>query len=78
MTALQLVVADAQTKSANGAEGLLVFLFLAVALFFLLRSMTKHLRKAQLMKVNEADEPGDAGAFPDTSPDDPPRVPSQP
>jgi len=33
MTALQLVVADAQTKSANGAEGLLVFLFLAVALF---------------------------------------------
>ena len=54
MTALQFVVADAQTKSANGAEGLLVFLFLAVAVYFLLRSMTKHLRKAQLMKINEA------------------------
>lgn len=73
MTALQLVVADAQTKSANGAEGLLVFLFLAVALFFLLRSMTKHLRKAQLMKLDEADDPA-----PDASPDDQPRVPSQP
>lgn len=73
MTALQLVVADAQTKSANGAEGLLVFLFLAIALFFLLRSMTKHLRKAQLMKMNEAAEPA-----PDASPDDPPQVPSQP
>jgi len=77
MTALQLVVADAQTKSANGAEGLLVFLFLAVALFFLLRSMTKHLRKAQLMKMDEADE-SVPGALADPSPDDPPRVPSQP
>jgi len=77
MTALQLVVADAQTKSANGAEGLLVFLFLAVALFFLLRSMTKHLRKAQLMKMNEAAEQA-PDASPDPSPDDPPRVPSQP
>jgi hypothetical protein len=74
MTALQLLVADAQTKSGNGAEGLLVFLFLAVAVFFLLRSMTKHLRKAQLMKMNEAAEQ----AASDSSADDPPRVSSQP
>ena len=74
MTAFQLVVADAQTKSANGAEGLLVFLFLAIAVFFLMRSMTKHLRKAHLMKMKEAAESADF----DRSPDDPPRVPSQP
>lgn len=77
MTALQFLVADAQTKSANGAEGLVVFLFLAVAVFFLLRSMTKHLRKAQLMKMNDANETN-REALPDTSPDDPPRIPSQP
>ena len=77
MTALELVVADAQTKSANGAEGLLVFLVLAVALFFLLRSMTKHLRKAQLMKMDEAADPA-PGISSDASPDDLPRVPSQP
>jgi hypothetical protein len=68
MTALQLVVAAAQTKSANGAEGLLVFLFLAVAVYFLLRSMTKHLRKAQLMKMNEAADAAAADERPDKSP----------
>jgi len=77
MTAFQFVVADAQTKSANGAEGLLVFLVLAVAVFFLLRSMTKHLRKVQLMKMNDANETA-RDTLPDTSPDDPPRIPSQP
>jgi hypothetical protein len=44
---------DPSGKSANGAQGLLVVLFLAVALVFLLRSMTKHLRKAQSMKAEE-------------------------
>jgi hypothetical protein len=44
---------DPSGKSANGALGLLVVLFLAVALVFLLRSMTKHLRKAQSMKAEE-------------------------
>ncbi len=77
MTAFQLVVADAQTKSANGAEGLVVFLFLAVAVFFLLRSMTKHLRKVQLMKMNDATETTQ-DSLPDASPDGPPRIPSQP
>jgi hypothetical protein len=68
MTVLQFVVADAQTKSANGAEGLLVFLFLAVAVYFLLRSMTKHLRKAQLMKINEAADAAAADERSDKSP----------
>jgi hypothetical protein len=44
---------DPSGKSANGGLGLLVVLFLAVALVFLLRSMTKHLRKAQSMKAEE-------------------------
>ena len=68
LAASAMLVADAQTKSANGAEGLLVFLFLAVAVYFLLRSMTKHLRKAQLMKMNEPAESAES------SPDDPPPV----
>jgi hypothetical protein len=54
--ALQVVVAlgaDQQTKSANGALGLVVFLFLAAAVAVLLRSMNKHLRKAQRMKIEE-------------------------
>jgi hypothetical protein len=44
---------DPTGKSANGALGLVVVLFLAVALVVLVRSMTKHLRKAQLMKAEE-------------------------
>jgi hypothetical protein len=54
--ALHVVVAagaDQQTKSANGALGLVVFLFLAAAVAVLLRSMNKHLRKAQRMKIEE-------------------------
>ena len=44
---------DPTGKSANGALGLVVVLCLAVALVFLVRSMSKHLRKAQLMKTEE-------------------------
>ena len=51
------VTADAQAKNPNGALGLLVFLVLAVAVVFLLRSMTKHLRKVK--KINFDDQPGD-------------------
>jgi len=49
--------ADTTAKNPNGALGLLVFLVLAVAVVFLLRSMTKHLRKVQ--KINFDDQPGD-------------------
>ena len=49
--------ADTTAKNPNGALGLLVFLVLAVAVVFLLRSMTKHLRKVQ--KINFDDQPVD-------------------
>ncbi len=49
--------ADTTAKNANGSLGLLVFLVLAVAVVFLLRSMTKHLRKVQ--KINFDDQPAD-------------------
>jgi hypothetical protein len=52
------VTADAQAKNPNGALGLLVFLVLAVAVVFLLRSMTKHLKKVD--KINFDEPPVDA------------------
>ena len=57
------VVDDQQAKSPNGALGLLVFLILVVAVVFLLRSMTKHLRKVQRINFDEPpktldDKPG--------------------
>ena len=53
-TVLAIVIAaDQQTKSPNGALGLLVFLLLAVAVVFLLRSMTKHLRKVDRMSFDD-------------------------
>jgi hypothetical protein len=60
--------ADTTAKNANGAEGLLVFLVLAVAVVFLLRSMTKHLKKVD--KINFDDQPTDATK---TSTQQPPR-----
>jgi cytochrome c biogenesis protein CcdA len=51
------VAADQQAKSPNGALGLLVFLIVAVAVVFLLRSMVKQLNKVK--KIN-FDEPPDA------------------
>lgn len=49
--------ADTTAKNANGSLGLLVFLVLAVAVVFLLRSMTKHLKKVD--KINFDDQPAD-------------------
>jgi hypothetical protein len=43
------------TKSPDGALGLLVFLVLAVVVYFLFRSMNKHLRKVQRIKFDEQD-----------------------
>jgi MYXO-CTERM domain-containing protein len=47
-------VAAGDGKSGNGGWGLLVVALLAVAIYFLFRSMTRHLRKAQQM---DADKP---------------------
>jgi hypothetical protein len=58
-----------QAKSPNGALGLLVFLILAVAVVFLLRSMTKHLHKVERMNFDEPPRTVDDG--PSTIP--PPR-----
>jgi hypothetical protein len=52
-TFLYAVADDQQAKSPNGALGLLVFLVLVVAVVFLLRSMTKHLRKVQRINFDE-------------------------
>ncbi|HEX7104689.1 MAG TPA: hypothetical protein VF218_01865 [Acidothermaceae bacterium] len=46
-------------KNMNGAWGLLVFLLLAIVVFFLFRSMNKHLRKAQRMRDDD-DQADDA------------------
>jgi hypothetical protein len=46
-------VQTAGAKSANGALGLLFVLLLGIAVAFLLRSMNKHLRRAQRMKIEE-------------------------
>jgi uncharacterized membrane protein len=51
-----MTAAAGQAKSANGALGLLFVLVLGVAVAFLLRSMNKHLRKAQRMKLEEQQE----------------------
>jgi hypothetical protein len=58
LQSLTAAAADTAAKNANGSLGLLVFLVLAVAVFFLLRSMTKHLRKVD--KINFDDQPVDA------------------
>jgi uncharacterized membrane protein len=57
-----MTVAAGQAKSANGALGLLFVLVLGVAVAFLLRSMNKHLRKAQRMKLEEQQELETPGA----------------
>ena len=56
--AVTAAAADTTAKNANGSLGLLVFLVLAVAVVFLLRSMTKHLKKVD--KINFDDQPADA------------------
>ncbi|HEY5200655.1 MAG TPA: hypothetical protein VIJ31_07060 [Acidothermaceae bacterium] len=56
--AVTAAAADTTAKNANGSLGLLVFLVLAVAVVFLLRSMAKHLKKVD--KINFDDQPADA------------------
>ncbi|MBX6371924.1 MAG: hypothetical protein IRZ02_06685 [Acidothermus sp.] len=49
------------TKSPNGGLGLLVVLLLAVAVYFLFRSMNKHLKKAASLRDDDhGDGRGDA------------------
>jgi uncharacterized protein HemX len=48
-----LVTAAENTKHLNGGYGLLVVLALAVVVYFLFRSMNKHLRKAARMREDE-------------------------
>lgn len=59
LTTLIYAVDSQQAKSPNGALGLLVFLILTVAVVFLLRSMTKHLRKVQHINFDEPPKTGD-------------------
>lgn len=74
LIAAAIVAAGNPTKSPDGALGLLVFLALAVVVYFLFRSMNKHLRKAQRMKyddVNREDVRREDDR--DASPTSPPR-----
>jgi hypothetical protein len=48
---LHILAAAAPTKSANGGLGLVVVFAIGVVVFFLLRSMTRHLRKVDRMKA---------------------------
>jgi hypothetical protein len=54
-----VAAANDAPKNMNGAWGLLVFALLAVVVFFLFRSMNKHLRKAQRMDEDK-NRPDDA------------------
>jgi hypothetical protein len=47
------IAAAQQAKSPNGAMGLLVFLVVAVAVVFLLRSMVKQLNKVKKINFDE-------------------------
>jgi hypothetical protein len=51
VTSLHILAAAGTTKSANGGLGLVVVFAIAVVLFFLLRSMARHLRKVDRMKA---------------------------
>lgn len=54
LNGLVLAASDSEpVGNLNGSWGLLVFAFLAVVVFFLFRSMNKHLRKVQRMKEEE-------------------------
>ncbi|MGH8890606.1 MAG: hypothetical protein ACRDV3_12740 [Acidothermaceae bacterium] len=52
MNALVVAAAD-PNKNPDGAMGLLVFLVLAVAVVFLLRSMNRHLRKVRNINFDD-------------------------
>ena len=63
---------SAASSAAPGALGFLVVAGMGLAVFFLFRSMTKHLRKVRLAAENEAASPAKAG------PPDGPTVPAGP
>ena len=63
---------SAASSAAPGAVGFLVVAGMGLAIFFLFRSMTKHLRKVNLAAENEAAPPAKAG--PPAGPDGPGRV----
>jgi hypothetical protein len=52
---------SAASSAAQGALGFLVVVGMGLAIFFLFRSMTKHLRKVNLAAENEAAPPAKAG-----------------
>jgi hypothetical protein len=52
---------SAASSAAPGAIGFLVVAGMGLAIFFLFRSMTKHLRKVNLAADNEAAPPAQAG-----------------
>ena len=52
---------SAASSAAPGAIGFLVVAGMGLAIFFLFRSMTKHLRKVNLAAQNEAAPPAKAG-----------------
>ena len=66
---------SAASSAAPGAVGFLVVAGLGLAVFFLFRSMTKHLRKVNLAAENEAAPPAKAG--PPAGPDGPGGAPGR-
>ena len=60
-----MLVAASSNDVAPGTLGFLVVFGMAVVLFFLFRSMSKHLRK-----VNAAARKDEAGGSPESKPDD--------
>jgi uncharacterized membrane protein len=66
---LLLAAADDAPKNMNGGWGLLVFVLLAIVVFFLFRSMNKHLRKVQ--RMNDEDAKPDAARHDTVPPQQP-------
>ena len=66
---------SAASSAAPGAVGFLVVAGMGLAIFFLFRSMTKHLRKVNLAAENEAAPPAKAG--PPAGPDGPGGAPGR-
>ena len=65
---------SAASSAAPGAIGFLVVAGMGLAIFFLFRSMTKHLRKVNLAAENTAAPPAKAGPTVPAGPSGPGRV----
>ena len=65
---------SAASSAAPGAIGFLVVAGMGLAVFFLFRSMTKHLRKVNLAAQNEAAPPAKAGPTVPAGPSGPGQV----